>query len=101
MSEQEKASDNLPKTDITRRATLTHAVAVAAFGAAMGMRAPTAWAQGKVEGKEEGNAGASKEEGNAGGKEGGNAEGPEEGKRKNWWRRHRHRRHHHRHHDDD
>jgi hypothetical protein len=84
MSEQEKASDNLPKTDITRRATLTHAVAVAAFGAAMGMRAPTAWAQGKVEGKE-----------------GGNAEGPEEGKRKNWWRRHRHRRHHHRHHDDD
>jgi hypothetical protein len=92
MSEQDKANDNLPKPDITRRAALTLAVAVATFGAAMGMRAPNAWAQGKVEGKEE-----DKKEG----KEEGKKEGKEEGKRKNWWRRHRHRRHHHRHHDDD
>ena len=51
MSEKDKTNDNLPKPAITRRATLTLAAAVAAFGAAMGMRAPTAWAQGKVEGK--------------------------------------------------
>ena len=88
MSEQDKANDNLPKPDITRRAALTLAVAVATFGVAMGMRAPNAWAQDKVEDKKED-------------KKEGKEEGKEEGKRKNWWRRHRHRRHHHRHHDDD
>ncbi|MGD0288232.1 MAG: hypothetical protein ABSC63_01040 [Candidatus Binataceae bacterium] len=51
MNKQDKADDNLPKPQITRRAVLTLAAAVAAFGAAMGMRASTAWAQGKIEGK--------------------------------------------------
>lgn len=52
--EQDTPSGNQTKTDITRRTILTLAAAVAAFGAAMGMRAPNAWAQGKGEGKGEG-----------------------------------------------
>jgi hypothetical protein len=56
MSEQDKTGGNEPSKEITRRTTLTLAAAVATFGAAMGMRAPTAWAQGKMEGKEEGKA---------------------------------------------
>ena len=75
MNEQDKANDNLPKPDITRRTTLKLAIAVAAFGAAMGMRAPTAWAQGKMEGKEEG-----KFEGKMEGKKEGKGEGKMEGK---------------------
>ena len=52
MSDQDRTKDNLPKQDITRRATLKLATAVAAFGAAMGMRANSARAEGKVAIKE-------------------------------------------------
>ena len=44
MSEQDKG--NQPKTNMTRRSTLTLAAAVATFGAAMGMRSTDALAQG-------------------------------------------------------
>jgi hypothetical protein len=64
---------------MTRRTTLTLAAAVATFGAAMGMRAPGAWAQGKTEGKEEGKA-AGKMEGKGEGKADGKREGKGEGK---------------------
>ena len=51
MSEQDKTGGNESKNSMmTRRTTLTLAAAVATFGAAMGMRAPAAWAQGKMEG---------------------------------------------------
>ena len=50
MSEQDKTNGNEPNNNMTRRAALTLAVAVATFGAAMGMRATAAWAQGKMEG---------------------------------------------------
>jgi hypothetical protein len=51
MSEQDKTGGNESKNNMmTRRTTLTLAAAVATFGAAMGMRAPAAWAQGKMEG---------------------------------------------------
>src|ERR1019366_10411912 len=42
MSEQDKTNGNESNNDMTRRTTLTLAAAVATFGAAMGMRAPTA-----------------------------------------------------------
>jgi len=47
MSEQDKTGGNESNNNMTRRTTLTLAAAVATFGAAMGMRAPTAWAQAK------------------------------------------------------
>ena len=51
MSEQDKTGGNEPKNNMmTRRTALTLAAAVATFGAAMGMRATAAWAQGKMEG---------------------------------------------------
>jgi len=79
MSEQDKTNGNDPKNVVTRRSTLTLAAAVATFGAAMGMRAPGAWAQGKMEGKEEGKADG-KMEGKADGKMEGKDEGKMEGK---------------------
>ena len=69
MSEQDKTGGNESNNNMTRRTTLILAAAVATFGAAMGMRAPTAWAQGKMEGKEEGKADG-KMEGKGEGKEG-------------------------------
>ena len=88
MSEQDKKNGNESSNSLTRRTTLTLAAAVATFGAAMGMRAPTAWAQGKMEGKEEGKAdgkmegkGAGKMEGKGEGKGAGKMEGKGEGKR--------------------
>ena len=87
MSEQDKTNGNEPENNMTRRATLTLAAAVATFGAAMGMRAPTAWAQDKTEGKEEGKAdgklegkGEGKAEGKGEGKGAGKMEGKGEGK---------------------
>jgi flagellar biosynthesis/type III secretory pathway protein FliH len=83
MSEQDKSNGNDPKREMTRRTTLTLAAAVATFGAAMGMRAPAAWAQDKMEGKEEGKADGKMEgkgEGKAGGKMEGKGEGKMEGK---------------------
>jgi Ni/Co efflux regulator RcnB len=51
MSGQVKTGGNESKNNMmSRRTTLTLAAAVATFGAAMGMRAPAAWAQGKMEG---------------------------------------------------
>jgi len=73
MSEQDNTNGNDSKREMTRRTTLSLAAAVATFGAAMGMRAPTAWAQGKMEGKEEGKADGKmegKREGKAAGKNG-------------------------------
>jgi hypothetical protein len=54
MSKQDKTVGNERSKEITRRATLTLAAAVATFGAAMGMRASPAWAQDRIEGKAEG-----------------------------------------------
>ena len=54
MSKQDKTAGNERSEEITRRATLTLAAAVATFGAAMGMRASPAWAQDRIEGKAEG-----------------------------------------------
>ena len=54
MSKQDKTVGNERSEEITRRATLTLAAAVATFGAAMGMRASPAWAQDRIEGKAEG-----------------------------------------------
>lgn len=45
MGGQDKADDELPKSEVTRRATFRLAAAVAAFGAAMGLQAPTAQAE--------------------------------------------------------
>jgi len=67
MNDQDKSTNSEPANGMTRRSTLTLAAAVAAFGTAMGMRAPGAWAQGKMEGKEEGKA-DSKMEGKGEGK---------------------------------
>ena len=51
MSEQDKTGGNEFKNSMmTRRTALTLAAAVATFGAAVGMRATAAWAQGKMEG---------------------------------------------------
>jgi len=51
MSEQDKTGGNESKNSMmTRRTALTLAAAVATFGAAVGMRATAAWAQGKMEG---------------------------------------------------
>ena len=79
MREQDKPNGNDLKKEMTRRTTLTLAAAVATFGAAMGMRAPAAWAQGKMEGKEEGKADG-KMEGKGEGKTDGKMEGKREGK---------------------
>jgi hypothetical protein len=79
-SEQDNTNGNDPKREMTRRTTLSLAAAVATFGAAMGMRAPAAWAQGKMEGKEEGKADG-KMEGKGEGKADGKMEGKGEGKR--------------------
>jgi hypothetical protein len=65
------------EADVSRRATLTLAVGVAALGVALGMRSQ-AFAQGKGEGKMEGK-GEGKAEGKGEGKEG-KAEGKGEGK---------------------
>ena len=54
MSKQDNTVGNERSKEITRRATLTLAAAVATFGAAMGMRASPAWAQDRIEGKAEG-----------------------------------------------
>ena len=51
MSKQDKTVGNERSEEITSRATLTLAAAVATFGAAMGMRASPAWAQDRIEGK--------------------------------------------------
>jgi hypothetical protein len=75
MNEQDRTSGDQPKSDITRRVSLTLAAAVATFGAAMGMRATNALAQGKGEGKLEG-----KFEGKFEGKLEGKGEGKREGK---------------------
>jgi hypothetical protein len=79
MSEQDKSNGNDPKREMTRRTTLSLAAAVATFGAAMGIRAPSASAQGKTEGKEEGKADG-KMEGKRDGKGEGKMEGKDEGK---------------------
>ena len=50
MSKQDKTGGKESNNNMTRRTTLTLAAADATFGAAMGMRAPAAWAQGKMEG---------------------------------------------------
>jgi hypothetical protein len=63
---------------VSRRATLTLAAGVAAFGVALGMRS-NAYAQGKGEGKMEGK-GEGKAEGKGEGKGEGKAEGKGEGR---------------------
>jgi len=50
MSKQDKTGNEFKNNMMTRRTALTLAAAVATFGAAMGMRATAAWAQGKMEG---------------------------------------------------
>jgi hypothetical protein len=49
MSDKDRAKDDAQTPEITRRATFKLATAVAAFGAALGMRATSARAEGKVE----------------------------------------------------
>lgn len=49
MSDKDKAKDDSRTPEITRRATFKLATTVAAFGAALGMRATSARAEGKVE----------------------------------------------------
>jgi hypothetical protein len=67
-------NSNPNETGVSRRATLTLAMGVAALGVALGMRS-NAFAQGKGEGKTEGKA-----EGKGEGKGEGKAEGKGEGK---------------------
>ena len=50
MRKQDKTGNEFKNNMMTRRTALTLAAAVATFGAAMGMRATAAWAQGKMEG---------------------------------------------------
>jgi Ni/Co efflux regulator RcnB len=50
MRKQDKTGNEFKNNMMTRRTVLTLAAAVATFGAAMGMRATAAWAQGKMEG---------------------------------------------------
>ena len=50
MRKQDKTGNEFKNNTMTRRTALTLAAAVATFGAAMGMRATAAWAQGKMEG---------------------------------------------------
>jgi hypothetical protein len=52
MTKQDNAVDNIPEQDLTRRKIFTLATAVAAFGAAMGMRAAPAWAGALTFGRE-------------------------------------------------
>jgi hypothetical protein len=83
MSKQDNTVGNERSKEITRRATLTLAAAVATFGAAMGMRASPAWAQDRTEGKAEGKVkGESRVQSKAEGKVKGEskAEGKAEGK---------------------
>jgi hypothetical protein len=49
MSDKDRAKDDSQSPEITRRATFKLATTVAAFGAALGMRATSARAEGKVE----------------------------------------------------
>jgi uncharacterized protein (DUF2147 family) len=79
MSKQDKTVGNERRKEITRRATLTLAAAVATFGAALGMRASPAWAQDRIEGKLEGKV-KSKAEGKLEGKVKSKAEAKLEGK---------------------
>jgi hypothetical protein len=48
MGGQDKADAELPRSEVTRRDTFRLATAVAAFGAAMGLQAPTAQAQASM-----------------------------------------------------
>jgi Ni/Co efflux regulator RcnB len=50
MRKQDKTGNEFKNSMMTRRTALTLAAAVATFGAAVGMRATAAWAQGKMEG---------------------------------------------------
>ena len=50
MRKQDETGNEFKNNMLTRRTTLTLAAAVVTFGAAMGMRATAAWAQGKMEG---------------------------------------------------
>jgi hypothetical protein len=71
-------NSNPNETGVSRRATLTLAMGVAALGVALGMRS-NAFAQGKGEGKMEGK-GEGKGEGKVEGKGEGKGEGKAEGK---------------------